>query len=147
MRIMGLDLGTKNIGVAVSDETGTIAQGRTVIKRTSDSGAISEIKDIAEEYGVSEIVIGLPINMNGTKGERALDSIRFAELLKKGTGMPVITWDERLSTKEAEDVMITADISRRKRKKAVDKLAAQIILQSYLDSRKGPRGSEEGFNV
>jgi putative Holliday junction resolvase len=136
MRIMGLDLGTKNIGVAVSDESGTLAQGREVVRRTTDKEAIEKIKKIIEDLNVKEIVVGVPINMNGTKGERAADSERFAEMLEDRTHLPVRLWDERLSTKEAESVMLEADVTRSKRKKVIDKLAAQIILQSYLDSRK-----------
>ena len=133
---MGLDVGTKRIGVAVSDQTGKLAQGRGVVSRTSDKDAIEEIGKIIGEYEVKEIVVGLPLNMDGTKGERALDSEKFSDALKKETGLPVKLWDERLSTKEVEDVLIAADVSRGKRKKVVDKLAAQIILQGYLDSRK-----------
>ena len=132
---MGLDIGTKNIGVAVSDETGTLAQGKCAVSRTSDKQAIEEIKRIIEEYKVKEIVVGLPLNMDGTKGERALDSEKFSDLLKSATGLEVKLWDERLSTKEVEDVLISADVSRKKRKEVIDKLAAQIILQSYLDSK------------
>jgi putative Holliday junction resolvase len=133
---MGLDIGTKRIGVAVSDETGTLAQGRGVVTRESDSRAIDQIKSIIEEYKVEEIVAGLPLNMNGTKGERARDCEEFSGLLEKETGLPVKLWDERLSTKEVEDVLVAADVSRDKRKKVTDKLAAQIILQDYLDSLK-----------
>ncbi|MEA3489570.1 MAG: Holliday junction resolvase RuvX [Candidatus Omnitrophota bacterium] len=136
MRIMGLDIGTKNIGVAVSDETGTIAQGREVVRRTSEDSAITRIERIVEEYGVAEIVLGLPINMNGTVGERAEDSMKFAKKLEKRTGLPVKLWDERLSTREMENIMIKASVRRSRRKEVVDKLAAQIILQSYLESRK-----------
>ena len=135
MRIMGLDLGTKYIGVALSDESGTIAQGRETIIRDTDRDAVRQILDIAEKFSVLEIVIGLPVNMNGTEGERAADSRDFAEKIKKNSSFPVKFWDERLSTVEAENVMLEADISRKKRKKHIDKLAAQIILQSYLDSR------------
>ena len=134
MRIMGLDLGTKNIGVALSDESGVLARGKEVIARRSDRRAIARIREILDEFEVGEIVVGLPLNMNGTTGERAEDSVKFAEMLKEQTHVPVRLWDERLSTKEAESVMIKADLSRRKRKKIVDKLAAQIILQGYLDS-------------
>jgi len=136
MRIMGLDVGTKNIGLAVSDETCTIAQGKETVRRESDSQAVGKIRSIAGEYGVERIVVGLPVHMNGTVGERALDSRRFAELLERETGIPVILWDERLSTKEAEDIMIKADVSRKKRRKVIDKLAAQVILQNYLDSER-----------
>lgn len=133
---MGLDIGTKYIGVAVSDETGTLAQGKGVVRRKpkDDSGAIEEIKGIAEEYEVKEIVVGLPLNMNGTIGERARDSADFAEKLKKETALRVKLWDERLSTKEVEDILVMASVTRNRRKKVTDKLAAQIILQSYLDS-------------
>lgn len=134
MRIMGLDLGTKNIGVALSDESGVLAQGKEVVRRTSDDAAMARIKEIAREFKVKEIVVGLPVKMDGTMGERAEDSKTFAEMLKKRAKLPVKLWDERLSTKEAEDIMIKADVTRAKRKKAIDKLAAQIILQNYLDS-------------
>jgi len=134
-----LDVGTKNIGLAVSDETGTIAQGRECVSRVSDGQAVERIRSIAGEYGVERIVVGFPVHMDGTVGERARDSRKFAELLEKETGIHVILWDERLSTKEAEDVMIKADVSRKKRKKAIDKLAAQVILQNYLDSEQAKK--------
>jgi putative Holliday junction resolvase len=135
MRYMGIDLGTKYIGIAVSDESGTIAQGRGVVERTSNAEAVKKIEELIEEYGVQEIVMGLPLNMNGSQGERAEDSVRFAERLKAATALEVKLWDERLSTKEVTDVMIKASVRRDKRKKNVDKLAAQLILQSYLDTK------------
>ena len=134
MRVLGLDIGTKNIGVALSDELGILAQGKEVILRKSDKYAIARIKEIVEEFGVGKIVAGLPMNMDGSKGARAEDSERFSGKIEKEISVPVILWDERLSTKEAEDVMIRADISRKKRKKVIDKVAAQLILQGYLDS-------------
>ncbi len=134
---MGLDLGTKNIGVAVSDETGTIAQARGTIIRKDDKSAIDRIMEMTGEFDVKEIVVGLPVNMDGTFGERAEDSKSFARELEQRTGLPVKLWDERLSTREAENIMLEADLTRKKRKKAVDRLAAQIILQGYLDSVKG----------
>jgi putative Holliday junction resolvase len=137
MRIMGLDLGTRNIGVAVSDETGTIAQGRGTIIRKDDKSAIDRITEMIGEFDVKEIVVGLPVNMDGTLGERAEDSKVFAQELGRRTGLPVKLWDERLSTREAENIMLEADLPRKKRKKAVDRLAAQIILQGYLDSVTG----------
>ena len=136
MRIMGLDIGTKRTGIAVSDETGTLAQGKGAVQRTTDKEAIDGIKEIITENKVGEVVAGLPLNMDGSKGPRAEDSEAFARVLENETGLPVKLWDERLSTKEAENVLISADVSRGKRKKIADKLAAQIILQSYLDSRK-----------
>ncbi|MFH1665446.1 MAG: Holliday junction resolvase RuvX [Candidatus Omnitrophota bacterium] len=135
MRIMGLDIGTKNIGVAVSDESGTIAQARQVVKRVSDEKAVGEIQVIAGEFSVKEIVVGLPVHMDGSMGERAEDSKRFASLLEDKLSLPVVMWDERLSTKEMEEVLISASVRRKKRKMVIDKLAAQIILQGYLDSR------------
>jgi len=130
---MALDIGTKNIGVALSDETCQIAQGMEVILRTSDKKAVFRLKQIAAEFNVAKIVVGLPVNMNGSLGPRAEDSKRFAEKLEKEMSVDICFWDERLSTKEAEDIMIAADVSRKKRKLVIDKLAAQIILQGYLD--------------
>jgi len=139
MRILGLDIGTKNIGVALSDESATLAQGRGVIVRKSDAVAISGICDLVREFKVDEVVIGIPINMNGTHGLRAEDSEKFADRLEKILEIEVKLWDERLSTKEVEDVLIRASLSRKKRKGVVDKLAAQIILQGYLDNRKAKK--------
>ncbi|MBU0570479.1 MAG: Holliday junction resolvase RuvX [Candidatus Omnitrophica bacterium] len=135
-RVMALDVGTKRIGVAVSDEIGMLAQARGYIERLNDRKAVEEIHLAAEKDDVGKIVIGLPINMDGTSGERACDSRRFAGRVKDATCIPVVLWDERLSTKEAERVMLSADVSRKKRKEAIDKLAAQIILQGYLDARE-----------
>jgi len=135
MRVLGLDIGTKNIGVAISDETCVLAQGKEVISRKSNKQVVERIKDIVEEFHVKKIVVGLPINMNRTKGVRARDSEKFAEKLKENVFADVILWDERLSTKEAEDIMIEGSLSRAKRKKIVDKFAAQIMLQNYLDSK------------
>ena len=117
MRIMGLDIGTKYIGVAVSDEMCFLAQGRETVERKSNAIALGRIKELIEEYGVTEIVVGLPVNMDGTSGERAEDSKRFSAMLEEATGLLVNLWDERLSTKEAEDVMIEASLTRKKRKK------------------------------
>jgi len=135
MRILGLDIGTKNIGFAISDETGMLAQGKGVIIRISDAAAVNDIEKIIEKNNIGKIVIGLPVNMNGTMGESARSVSKFSKLVEGKTGIPVVLWDERLSTKEVEKVMLAADISRGKRKKVVDKLAAQIILQGYLDSK------------
>jgi len=134
MRIMGLDIGTKNIGVALSDEARILAGGHGKVLRQSNEYAVKCLKEIIEEFNVTEIVVGLPINMNGTKGPRAIDSENFAEKLREETGLTVRLWDERLSTKEAESIMIQGSMTRKKRKTKIDKLAAQIILQGYLDS-------------
>ncbi len=134
MRIMGLDVGTKRIGVAVSDETGSIAQGRETVLRTSDEKAVAAIKETASAEKVAEVVVGLPLNMDGSEGPSAEGCRKFAKKLSATLNVPVKFWDERLSTKEAESVMLMGDVSRAKRKKTVDKLAAVVILQRYLDS-------------
>ena len=135
MRILGIDLGTKNIGVAVSDETCTIAGGVGVVKRISNVKAVERICEIIKEYDAKEIIIGYPINMDGSIGVRAIDAEKFSQKIKESSGIEVKLWDERLSTKEAENFMIKASVTRKKRKKVIDKLAAVIILQGYLDSR------------
>ena len=136
MRIMALDVGTRRIGVAMSDELFLTAQGADTIYRASLDADLGKIKRIVEENGVGEIVVGLPINMNGTCGPKAKEVLEFMSDLTKLVAIPVKTWDERLTTVQAEKTLIEADVSRAKRKNSIDKLAAQIILQSYLDSRK-----------
>lgn len=136
---MGLDIGEKRIGVALSDETCTIAQAKEVIEKRSDEQLFSRIGEIVSEYNVEEIVIGLPINMNGTYGPAAEKCIQFSERLKKETTAKIKLWDERLSTREADSIMLEASLTRRKRKKFIDRLAAQIILQGYLDSKGNSR--------
>lgn len=135
MRILGLDLGTKTIGVAVSDPLGWTAQGVKTIQRVGLKKDIQEIKDIVDEYGVEKIVLGMPKNMNGTVGEAGERSISFGENLKNKLGVEVILQDERLSTVSAERSLIEADVSRKKRKKVIDTVAATYILQTYLDKK------------
>lgn len=132
MRIMGLDIGDKTIGVAVSDAMGWTAQGVKVIRRQELDYDLAELRKVIAEYEVTEMVVGLPKNMNGTLGERANKVLDFAEILKEQLQLPVHMWDERLSTVEAERNLIAADVSRGKRKKVIDKMAACIILQGYL---------------
>lgn len=132
MRILGLDVGEKRIGVAMSDGLGVTAQGLETIMR-HDTNSLARI---IKENDVHEIVVGLPVNMDGTQGERAKDALLFADGLKKRYGLPVRMWDERLSTAYVERAMIEGDLSRRKRKRLSDRLAAQVILQGYLDSRR-----------
>ena len=136
MRAMALDVGTKRIGVAMSDELFFTAQGADTIYRVSLAADLAKIKKVAEENNVGEIVAGLPINMNGTYGPKAKEVLEFMSELAKITAIPIKTWDERLTTVQAQRVLLEADVSRRKRKTSIDKMAAQIILQSYLDSRK-----------
>lgn len=136
MRIMGLDIGNKTIGVAVSDLMGLTAQGVEVIRR---SGSIEEemysLQNLINEKEVNRIVVGLPINMNGTIGPQCEKVLEYKEKLETVLQLPVETWDERLTTVEAERLLINADMSRKKRKSVIDKMAAVIILQGFLDSK------------
>ncbi len=133
MRILGLDIGDKRIGVAVSDEMGWSAQAVKTINRRSAVEDVKQIKEIAEEYETDEIIVGLPVNMNGTLGPGVEKVNNFISLLKEHFVVPINTWDERLSTVAAERNLIDAGLSRKKRKDVVDMLAASIILQGYLD--------------
>lgn len=135
MRIMGLDYGDRNIGVAVSDAFGWTAQGTGVVKKRRDGSEVDQIAELVKEHEVTEIVVGLPKNMNNTIGPRGEISIAFAELLQQKLNLPVHLWDERLTTVAAERTLIEADVSRKKRKLVVDKMAATLILQNYLDSK------------
>lgn len=138
MRYLGFDLGTRTLGISISDRTGTIASVYDTI-RFEDSNYISlipKIKEIIEQEKVDKIVLGLPKNMNNTIGDRGNTTIEFKDLIEKELNIEVFLQDERLSTVEATNYMIKADVSRKKRKKKIDSLAANIILQTYLD-RKG----------
>lgn len=136
MRILGLDLGSKTLGVALSDEMGWTAQGiETIeIKEAVGDYGLSRLSDLLSGYSVEKIVLGFPKNMNGTVGPRGEASQKFAEVLEEAYGIPVVLWDERLTTMAAEKMLISADVSRKKRKKVIDKMAAVMILQGYLDS-------------
>jgi putative Holliday junction resolvase len=138
MRAIGLDVGTKTIGVAVSDELGWTAQGIETVKINEEREifGLERLKEIIESYEVDRIIVGLPKNMNGTIGERGEACQRFAKLVEEEFNLPVILWDERLSTMAAERLLISADVSRKKRKQVIDKMAAVVILQNYLDSIK-----------
>lgn len=134
MRIMGLDLGDKTIGVAVSDETKLIAQGYATIRRKGLANDLDNLAEIIKEKQINKIVLGLPKNMNNTIGERGNKSIEFAETLKNHLNdMEIVLWDERLTTVSAERVLLEADVKRKKRKNHIDMIAAVFILQSYLD--------------
>jgi putative Holliday junction resolvase len=137
LRIMGLDLGDRRIGVAVSDELGWTAQGVGVVERHRDGRELEEIERLVREREVSEIVVGLPRNMDGSIGPRGEICIAFADMLRGKLQLPVHLWDERLTTAAAERTLLEADVSRRKRRQVVDKLAATLILQHYLDSKAG----------
>lgn len=140
-RWMGLDYGTRTVGVAISDGLGITAQGLRTITRKSTTKlrqTLAQIKEIADEYDIRRIVVGLPLNMNDTIGERALAATAFAEMVKKRTGLPVDLWDERLTTVEAENVLIEAGVRREHRKERIDWMAAALILQSYMDAHVIP---------
>lgn len=139
MRIMGLDFGSKTVGVAISDELLLTAQGTEIIRRKEENKlrqTLARIEELIVEYGVEEIVLGLPKNMNATEGIRVELTNEFKEKLERRTGLSVHTWDERLTTVAADKAMIEAGIRREKRKDYVDMIAATFILQGYLDYRK-----------
>lgn len=136
MRLMGLDVGDKTIGVAVSDLLGLTAQGVETIKRTGNKAAIKRLREIISEKAVTKIVVGLPKNMNGTLGPQGEKTLNFVEKLKEKVDIEIVLWDERLTTVAAEKMLISADVSRKKRKQVIDKVAAVYILQGYLDSNK-----------
>ena len=135
---MGLDIGTHTVGIAISDELGLTAQGLKTLGRKSMEKDFAEIAAIIHQFGIEKIVVGLPKNMNGSLGTQAEFVLRWIEVLKENIQIPVVTWDERLSTVGASRVLLEADLSRRKRKKVIDKLAAVLILQGYLDQRRRP---------
>ena len=138
MRILGLDVGDRTIGVAVSDELGWTAQGLEVIRRRSWKEDSQHLRRLCENYNVGLVVVGYPKNMNGTIGPRAQAAAAFADRLSRELGIPAKLWDERLTTKEAERMLVAADVSRARRRKVVDKMAAVLILQSYLQAHPPP---------
>ena len=141
MRIMGLDYGSKTIGVAISDPLGLTAQGIEIIRREEENKlrkSLRRIEVLIAEYQVEEIVLGFPKNMNNTIGERAEKSLQLKETLEKRCGLPVIMWDERLTTVEANRTLMESGVRRENRSKYVDMIAAVFILQGYLDAKANP---------
>ena len=139
MRIMGLDFGTKTVGVAISDPLLITAQGKEIIRRDKSSKlrqTLARIEELVQSEEVSEIVLGYPKNMNNTEGDRVEATKEFKDMLERRTGLPVILWDERLTTVAADKYMMDAGIRRENRKDYVDEIAAVFILQGYLDSKK-----------
>jgi len=136
MRIMGLDMGSHTIGLAVSDESGLIAQSLETIRRRSTEEDLKEITRVIDQFKIEKIVVGLPKNMNGTLGKQAEMVLEWIEGLKKRISLPVVTWDERLTTVGATKILLEADLSRKKRKKVIDQLAAALILQGFLDQNR-----------
>lgn len=146
MRIMGLDYGSKTVGVAVSDPLGLTAQGIEIVRRKSENKlrqTLARIEEIAKEYGVEKIVLGFPKHMNNDVGERAEKSLEFKEMLERRTGLPVVMWDERLTTVEADRTMMETGIRRENRKEYVDMIAAVFILQGYLDYLSNQQATQE----
>ena len=138
MRIMGLDYGSKTVGVAISDPLGITAQGIEIIRREKETKlrqTLARIEALIKEYQVESILLGFPKNMNNTIGDRAEKSLAFKEMLEKRTGLDVVMWDERLTTVEANRTLMEGKVRREDRSKYVDMLAAVYILQGYLDSR------------
>lgn len=136
MRVMGVDLGERRIGVAVSDSLGLTAQGLTVLTRQSPPEDLEALTALAKTHEAERIVVGLPLLMDGTRGPAARRAEAFAQALTRRTGLPVELIDERFTTAQSQRVLLEADVSRRKRKQVVDQLAAQLILQQYLEARR-----------
>ena len=137
MRYLGLDYGAKTLGVSISDETGTIASTLKTIRHTADDELLVELDKIIKEFNVKEIVLGLPLNMNGTNSVRGAETYSFKNKIEKKLNVKVYLQDERLSTVEAEKILIGSHIRRNNRKKVIDSMAAVIILQTFLDRGKG----------
>ena len=133
MRIMGLDIGSRTIGVAIGDELGMTAQGLKTIRRGSFEEDLNELTQIIHQFQVIKIVVGLPKNMDGTLGKQAGIIFKWIRSIHQKLSLPIVTWDERLSTVGASKILLEADLSRKKRKGVIDKIAAVLILQGYLD--------------
>ncbi len=132
-RILALDHGTKRIGVALSDELGWTAQPLETFERKSPAADAAHIKELVRRHDVREIVVGMPVHLSGRVGPAAQSAQQFLEMIQATVGVPVVAWDERLTTKAAEQLLIEADVSRKKRKGAVDRVAAALLLKSYLE--------------
>jgi len=137
-RILALDPGTKRIGVALSDELGWTAQPLETFERKSLNVDVAHINELVRRHDVREIIIGMPVQLNGHMGPAAQSAQQFLDAVQAAVGIPVVAWDERLTTKAAEQMLIEADVSRKKRKGAVDRVAAAILLKSYLEHLSAP---------
>ena len=140
VRILALDVGEKRIGLAVSDPLGLTAQGLEVLTRQNPEADLARLVQVARHWGVQQIVLGLPRHLDGRLGTLAPQVLELADALQKTLGVEVVTWEERLTTMEAERVLLQADLSRRRRRRVVDQLAAVLILQNYLDYRQQQQG-------
>ena len=141
-KTMGLDLGERRIGIALSDLMGIIASGLETYERKDVKSDCEHISNLVSKHGVKEIVVGLPKNMDGTSGDRVTKTYKFCEVLKQFTNAKIVFFDERLTTVAAEKLLISADVSRKKRKTVIDKLAATIILQDYLNFNQRGKKNE-----
>ena len=147
MRIMGLDYGSKTVGVSVCDPLGLTAQGVETITRNEENKlrrTCRRIEELISQYEITAIVLGYPKNMDDSVGERAEKTEEFKELLERRTGLPVILWDERLTTVAADEILEESGVARKDRKKVIDRVAAGIILQSYLDWQKRQEAAQNG---
>jgi putative Holliday junction resolvase len=142
MRFMGLDFGDKRIGIAVSDEQGLIAMPKDTLHREAARKDIDRLAELANEEGVGEILVGMPISMDGSHGPQARKVMKFVQMLSERVEIPVVPWDERLTTVAAERILIEADVSRSRRRRVIDKVAAAYMLQSYLDYRNEKQAAE-----
>ena len=147
MRIMGLDFGSKTVGVAISDPLFLTAQGIEIVRRKAPGKlrqTLARINELKEEYEVGKIVLGFPKNMNNTEGERCEKTLEFKEMLEKRTGLPVVMWDERLTTMAADRTLEETGVHKEDRKQYLDQVAAVFILQGYLDAAAYRREQQEG---
>lgn len=143
MRSFGLDVGTKTVGVAVSDALGLTAQPVTTLRRSNLRADLTELRRLAEQHSVDHVVVGLPLNMDGTEGSSAAEARRFGDAVVRQLGLPVEYWDERLTTTAANRALLEADLSRARRKALVDRVAAALILQGWLDAHHAPTPGDE----
>ena len=143
MRTLGIDYGDTRIGIAISDETGAIAQGLTTLVRKNRQQDLQVLAAIIENHRIERMVIGYPLRLDGSEGIQCEKVARFAHLLAKSFHMPIILWDEAFSTKEAEEVMMRVKVNRKKRREIVDRIAAAIILQDYLDHPEKNKSAKE----
>jgi len=146
-RCLGLDVGDRRIGVALGDPLGLIASPMPAIKRASWKVDLARVRELIREFDVRRVVVGLPIRMDGKPGERVERTMEFVERLRASTKVPVETWDERLSTREAERRLLEANMRREKRREVIDGVAASLILQTYLDCQRTGRGPREGKDL
>ncbi len=138
-RIMGLDVGSRTIGVAISDELGITAQGLKTIRRKSSEEDMKELSQIIDQFEIKKLVVGLPKNMDGSLGKQAEIVFKWIKSVQQKLSLPIVTWDERLSTVGASKILLEGDVSRKKRKGVIDKVAAVLILQGYMDQIRNRR--------